>query len=134
MQYFERIALVALSLASASCAVEESSLHSSPPMLQPEVLTTTAVETGSDLAHEPILGQFDLSYWETVTSLPETVFIEPWACGLVYRERVPSSQWRLIGVTDNPRYTPILDIYSDKTGNSTANDIVYYHFQLADSE
>lgn len=52
----------------------------------------------------------------------------------VYREAVPPGQWVLVGVSEEQRYTPILDIFGDQTGGSTKNDTVYYHFQLVDSE
>ena len=97
----------------------------------------TAIQSDESLVTRPILAHVDLSYWHQKTSLPAEeleMYHGEWACGLSYREAVPTGQWVLVGVTKNHGYTPILDVYSDRTGNSTKNDTVYYHFELADTD
>ena len=131
------ILLVAASLATLSCAVEPSSPLSTPLLPQPMIEADTTIQSDKSLVIKPILARVDLSYWHQKTSLPAEeleMYLGEWACGFVYREAVPSGQWVLVGVTKDHGYTPILDIYGDRTGNSTKNDTVYYHFQLVETD
>lgn len=131
------VLLAVVSLATTSCAVEPSAPPSMPPLPQPPVDADTTIESDKTLVSKPILARFDLSYWHQRTSLPADeleMYLGEWACGFVYREAVAPGQWVLVGVTKNHSYTPILDIYGDRTGNRTRNETVYYHFELADSD
>ena len=131
------ILLVAASLATLSCVVGPSSPLSTPLLPQPMIETDTTIQSDKSLVTKPILVRVDLSYWHQKTSLPAEeleMYLGEWACGFVYREAVPPGQWVLAGVTKDHGYTPILDIYGDRTGNSTKNDTVYYHFELVDTD
>ena len=130
------IALIA-GLATASCAIESASAPSALPLPALELAADTAIEPGEPLEPRPSLGNIDLSYWDYRTSLPDSellMFEDGFFCGLIYPEAVPPGQWVLVGISEVQRYTPILDIYRDQTGNRTKNDTVYYHFQLVDSK
>ena len=118
-------------LVTASCVAPQSSVP------QPELVTYTAIGRLDTSVTEAISANPDLSYWDNRTSLSNReidLYFEGFACGLVYPEPVAPGQWVLIGVSENPNYTPILDIYSDRTGNSSTNSTVYYHFKLTDSD
>lgn len=79
----------------------------------------------------PISASFDLSYWEELTGLPDGAELNFWTCGTMLLELVISQgEWRLVGISEDNHYTPILDIYNDRTGNRVNNGTVYYHFKL----
>lgn len=129
------IALIA-GLATASCAIE-SAPASALPLPALELTDDTEIEPGEFLEPELSLGNIDLSFWNSLTSAPDDVldiYVGDFICGWSFREAVPPGQWVLVGVSEEQRYTPILDIYRDQTGNRTKNDTVYYHFQLVDSK
>ncbi len=138
MRPLARIALlIAFLMAIISCANEPASPPAALPLPQPLVEAEATNESDKTAPAEPILPLFDVSHWHQRTSLPadaREMYLGEWACGIAYREAVPLGQWVLVGVTENRSYTPILDIYEDRTGNSTRNDIVYYHFELSDSD
>ncbi len=116
-------------IVSTSCVTPQSSVP------QPELVTYTAIDWLDTPVTEAISPNPDLSYWDNRTSLPNReidLYLEGFACGLVYPEPVAPGQWVFIGISENPNYTPILDIYSDRTGNSSTNSTVYYHFKLTD--
>lgn len=130
------IALVA-GLATASCAIKAASPTSALPLPALEVAADIAIKPGEPLEPRPSLGNIDLSYWDYRTSAPDDVldiYVGDYVCGWSFREAVPPGQWVLVGISEVQRYTPILDIYQDQTGNRTKNDTVYYHFQLVDSK
>ena len=128
--------LAVILLATVSCAVEPSPSTALPlPVL--ELAADTAIKPGEPIEPKPNLGNIDLRYWHNLTSPPESEFdvhVGGFYCSLIYPLAVPPGQWVLVGVSEEQRYTPLLDIYSDQTGSSTKNDTVYYHFQLVDSD
>lgn len=128
--------LATVLLATVSCATESPS-PSALPVPTPELAAETGFKPNNPLEPRPNLGNIDLSYWNYRTSPPEEeldLYVGDFICGFMYREAVPPGKWVLVGVSEEQRYTPILDIYSDQTGSSTQNDTVYYHFQLINSE
>jgi hypothetical protein len=76
-----------------------------------------------------------LSAWNERTSYPDENldwFSDGVMCGGVKPEPIAPGQWKLVGIIVNLSYTPILDIYSDRTGLPTKNDSTfYYHFRLS---
>ena len=147
MRPLARIALlIAFLMAIISCANEPASPPAALPLPQPLVeaeatnesdKTAPAWQLQQPKGFSWVSPLFDVSHWHQRTSLPadaREMYLGEWACGIAYREAVPLGQWVLVGVTENRSYTPILDIYEDRTGNSTRNDIVYYHFELSDSD
>ena len=129
-------ALAIFLLVTASCAVE-SPPRSALPAPSLELANNTAIGPGEPVEPRPNLGNIDLSYWHYRTSPPENdldIYVGEFICSLQWRESVPVGDWVLVGISEQQRYTPILDIYGDQTGSRTKNDTVYYHFQLIDSE
>jgi hypothetical protein len=112
-----------------ACAIQQTDVP------HPELVADAAVGPFEITVPIVIPAQPDVSYWEARTSLPELVFdahIGGFMCGLVYSAPAPDGQWVLVGVTENPKYTPILDIYGERSGNGSSNDTVYYHFRVRD--
>jgi len=131
MQLLTRIfLLIVASLVTTSCAIQQRSLP------QPEMVAGSQIALRDLPPPRPILARPDLSYWEMQTSYPGhdfDLYQGGFACGLVYSEPEPVAlgQWNLVGISET-RYTPLLDIYSDRTGQRTRNDATYYYyFQLS---
>lgn len=127
--FFQMFVLILASLISLSCATQQQTL----PKLDLEV--DAPVELPKLSASSPFIARPDSSYWDDLTVHPDQdfdSFLVGGMCGLVYTEPVALGQWNLVGVSSNSVYTPVLDIFSDKTGRSTNNDTTYYyHFQLS---
>lgn len=121
--------LIVASLVTTSCAIQQLSLP------QPEIVADTRIALRDTPPPRPILARPDLSYWDMQTTYPDhdfDLYQGGFVCGLVNSEPVTLGQWNLVGISENLSYTPLLDIYSDRTEQRTRNDATYYYyFQLS---
>lgn len=100
-----------------------------------EVGQTAAFSPAIPFQAKPGLASFDLSYWDKRTSPRDWPELNMGTCSMIFLEpEVAQGEWRLVGVSEDARYTPILDIYNDRTGNRGSNGTVYYHFKLYPTE
>ena len=75
-------------------------------------------------------------YWSELVSYtaPETKYLYGRRiCGLIERPPVKVGAWRLVGASKPIAYVPILDMYADRRGLQSRNELTYYYFKLSGS-
>lgn len=75
-------------------------------------------------------------YWSDLVSYTAPETESPFGrgiCGLIDRPPVKVGAWRLVGASKPIAYVPILDVYADRRGLQSRNELTYYYFELRGS-
>ena len=94
---------------------------------------TSLVEPLPEARYDLRKAELGENYWSDLVRYSAPGADNPYAgfyCGLYEIPSPKPGAWQFVGASKSLTYVPILDLYAERRGLRSKNDLVYYHFEL----